>query len=174
MKTALLIVDVQKIMFTEEGGVNQGEEVSFRIASLLEKARCESVPVIFIQHTDRDGPVSEGAEGWPIHESIAPREGERIVRKAYWDSFMETDLTKVLEEMAIERLVICGMQTEFCVDTTIRGAFARGFRENLVVSDGHTTFDTPTLSAQQIRDHHNRIWGGRFARLVQADHISFS
>ncbi|MDC7224337.1 MAG: cysteine hydrolase family protein [Spirochaetales bacterium] len=174
MKTALLIVDVQNIMFTEEGGAYEAVQVTSRIAALLEKARKESVPVIFIQHTDSEGIMAEGAPGWPICESIAPREGDRVVRKAYWDSFMETELTAVLKEKGIDRLVICGMQTEFCVDTTVRSAFARGFRDNVVVSDGHTTFDTPSLSAKQIRDHHSKIWDGRFARLVQADQICFS
>jgi nicotinamidase-related amidase len=174
MKTALLIIDVQNIMFTEEGGTFEAADVATRIAGLLEKARCEGVPVVYVQHTEPEGELAEGEPGWFIHESIAPGEGEPIVRKAFWDSFMETNLQAVLEELGIESLVLCGMQTEFCVDTTVRGAFARGYRNNIVVSDGHTTFDTEVLPAEKIRAHHNRIWGGRFARLEKAGDITFS
>ncbi len=173
MKTALMMIDVQNIMLTEEGGAHEADLIISRISRLLGKAREEAVPVIYIQHTEKEGELAEGRPGWEICRAVAPREGEAVVRKGSWDAFLETELDPLLKRKGIERLVICGMQTEFCVDTTLRSAYARGYRENIAVSDGHTTFDSEVLPARKIRDHHNRIWGGRFARLIEAEHVEF-
>lgn len=69
------------------------------------------------------------------------------------------------KKLGTEELIIAGMQTEFCLDTTLRRAYSMGYR-NCVVSDAHTTFDSKTLKADQIISHHHRIWEGRFARLM--------
>lgn len=174
MKSALVIIDVQKIMFSYEGGVYKGVEVLDNIYYLLTKARREGVPVIFIQHTSKnEGEIySRGKETWEITDKIAPIEGEAVIEKNYWDAFQETTLLKYLEDLAITNLIIAGMQTEFCVDTTSRRAFSLGFK-NILAEDAHSTFDAPILKAKDIIAHHNRIWGGRFVTLKKTIEIKF-
>lgn len=174
-KTALLIIDVQNSMFRSIEGttVYKSEEVLNNILSLLEKARKAGNPVVFIQHTDNsDLEYAEGKETWQLHGALKPRSDEPIIRKSTWDSFHKTILHQVLQKMGVDKLVIAGMQTEFCVDTSCRRAFSMGY-DSILVKDGHTTFDSPTLTAEQIITHHNRIMGGRFVKLVEEKDISF-
>ncbi len=161
--TALMIIDVQIAMFSplEGSAVWNGEKVLHNIDLLLENARESRIPVIFIQHTNPDdAEYAEGLPTWHIHPEIAPLPGETVIRKRYWDSFQDTPLQELLQEKKIDRLIIVGMQTEYCVDTTVRSALGRGY-EVVFVKDAHTTFDTPLLKAEQIVAHHNRVLGSR-------------
>ncbi|MGL1894260.1 MAG: cysteine hydrolase [Spirochaetaceae bacterium] len=146
MKVALLIIDVQNIMFTHDGGVYKKDEVLENIKFLLNKARVESIPVIFIQHTDKkEGPFKVGEDSRQIHNDIKPIDGEVIIPKYSWDSFLDTDLKNELNKLNIDKLVIAGMQTDFCVDTTVRSAYSHGYKNNVLVSDAHTTWDNPAI-----------------------------
>lgn len=97
--------------------------------------------------------------------------GIPVVIKHYWDSFMETELQDVLDRIGTEQLIICGMQTDFCVDTTTRSAFSRGYRHNIFVKDGHSTWSDQYVSAENIINHHNQIICGRFAEGMTAEEI---
>lgn len=157
-KEALLIIDVQLAMFMCDGGVYKGEETLANIKTLLGRARKKEVPVIFVQHTlEEDSEYKRGTETWNIHPEIAPRENEVVVAKTKCDSFFKTNLEEVLKEKGIEKLTIVGMQTEFCVDTTIRAAFSKQYK-NTFVRGCHTTFDTEVLKAEDIIKHHERTW----------------
>lgn len=161
--TALLIVDVQVAMFSPLEGpmVWNGEKVLHNIDLLLENARATATPVIFVQHTSpEDAEYAEGLPTWYIHPEIAPLPGETVVRKAYWDSFQDTELESVLQAKGIDSLIIVGMQTEYCLDTTVRSALARGYGV-VLVKDAHTTFDSPVLKAEQIVAHHTHVLGSR-------------
>ena len=91
MKTALLIIDVQNIMFTYGGGVVRGEEVLSNIQRLLSKARSESIPVIFIQHTEEDGPFEIGNPDREINQKILPVDGELVIPKSSWGFLSQYD-----------------------------------------------------------------------------------
>lgn len=172
--TALLIIDVQVAMFSplEGPSVWNGEKVLHNIDLLLEKARETQMPVIFIQHTDPEDPeYADGAPTWHIHPEIEPLPGEPVIQKRYWDSFQDTLLQETLEEKGISRLIVVGMQTEYCVDTTVRSALAKDY-EVVVVKDGHTTFDTPILKAELIVAHHNRVLSSR-AEIKSTQEIVF-
>jgi len=173
-KTALLIVDVQVAMFTyDDGALYNGEEVLNSIHFLLEKARIFKAPVIFIQHNGSEsGEFGRGKAGWEIHPRIAPLESETVIEKTTCDAFNETALHEELQRQGIERLVIVGMQTEFCVDTTVRRAFSMGY-VNVLVKDAHSTFNGPVLKAPEIIAHHNSIMDGRFAKVKAANEIEF-
>lgn len=161
--TALLIIDVQVAMFSPLEGpmVWNGEKVLHNIDLLLENAREAQTPVIFIQHTSpEDAEFAEGLPTWHIHPEIAPLPGETVIRKAHWDSFQDTELHQVLQEKGINRLIIVGMQTEYCVDTTVRSALAKDYTV-VFVKDGHTTFNSPVLKAEQIVAHHTHVLGSR-------------
>lgn len=92
--------------------------------------------------------------------------------KYHADSFHETDLQEHLKAMHVKKLVIVGIQTEFCVDTTCRRAFSLGY-ETILVADGHSTFDSDLLTASQIIAHHNMVLGSQFAELKQAADVEF-
>ncbi|MDP5272839.1 cysteine hydrolase family protein [Chengkuizengella axinellae] len=171
-KTALLIIDVQVIMFTYGGGkLHNGEKVLHNIKELLKKARSSNTTVVFIQHTEAPNLI-EGKEGWPIHPELGPFDNEVVIQKNYVDSFYKTALHEKLQEHGIENLVIVGMQTDFCVDTTCRRAFSMGYK-SVLVEDGHSTFDTEVLKAEQIIAHHNNTLGGRFVELKSTNEIEF-
>jgi len=169
--TALLIIDVQMTMFDESNPVYQAEALIVKLKGLVAKARLADVPVIYIQHnTGQSGDLAEGSTEWQINPAIAPLAGELIVHKQHPDSFQETLLQNELEKRGIKNLIIAGMQTEFCIDTTSRRAYSLGYDVTLV-KDAHSTWDSPALKAQQIIDHHNLVLGDWFVKLRTADEI---
>ena len=176
VNTALLIIDVQSAFFDKTYNVYayNGEEYLARIKKLIIDARKAGVPVIYVQHDGAKGtPFDPGKSGWPIHPDIAPREGELVIHKPTPDAFYRTNLQSELDARGIRRLIIAGIQSDWCVDTTVRRAYSLEYNVT-VVEDAHTTYDTEVLKAPQIIAHHNSIYGGRFAKLVRADEIDFT
>jgi len=172
-RLALLIIDVQLGMFHDDAPVHKGEDLLSTIGDLIARARAAEIPVIYIQHTGGRGHRLEpGTPGWPIHPAIAPVDGELIVHKHYPDSFQETNLHEELKARGIGRLIIAGIQTEYCVDTTCRRARSLGYDVTLV-EDAHSTWDTDHLSASQIIDHHNQVLSGWFVTLETARAVNF-
>lgn len=171
---ALVIIDVQMGMFTFPGYTpHDGEATVARIADLLKRAREKGVPVFFVQHAgDKGDPLEQGTPGFPFRPELAPRDGESVAVKRHCSAFQNTDFDQTLKRADIDHLVVCGMQTEFCIDTTVRSAYERGYKVTLI-SDGHTTFDTKALPAAQIIAHHNGILGGSFATLASTSGITF-
>lgn len=166
LKTALLIIDVQVAMFeSEQEAPYKGGDLLDHIALLLAEARKQKMPVVYIQHTESEGEFEEGKHSWEIHPAIAPLPGESVIQKRSWDAFLNTTLDETLKQLGIQRLIIAGMQTEFCVDTSLRRAYSMGY-QNIVVQDAHSTFDSPVLEASRIIAHHAFIWNGRFAKLM--------
>lgn len=142
MNQALLIIDLQNDYF--EGGANPlpgAEEAARNAALLLNRFRTASLPVIHVKHISiRPGstfflPGSKGAE---IHDTVRPVEGEPIVTKHFPNSFRETDLLDELKAMEINNLVVCGMMTHVCVDSTVRAAKDFGF-EIILAGDACAT-----------------------------------
>ena len=174
--TALLVVDVQN-------GVVEGapgrDDVVANIGGLVEKARQEEVPVVWIQHFS-DGLV-EGSDEWRIVPELSPDEAEPLVAKTHGDSFEDTGLEMVLSDLGVGRLVVVGAQTDACVRSTLHGAFVRGYDVTLV-SDAHTTGDLTAWGApppEQVIAHTNLYWThqtapGRTAGTVATDDVDFS
>jgi nicotinamidase-related amidase len=171
---ALLVIDVQRGMFAIPGfQPHDGEAVVSRIRALIHMARRSAVPVFFIQHVGGPGhPLAAGSPGFPFHSELTPNVGESVTLKYKCSAFQETDLDASLRLAGVDHVVICGMQTEYCVDTAVRAAFERGYRVTLV-ADGHTTGDTATLRAEDIIQHHNRTLASAFAAVKTAASIEF-
>src|SRR3954454_1279111 len=131
--TALLVNDVQNGAVE---GAHERDAVVANIASLVEKARQEDVPVVWVQHSSEN--LVQGSDSWRIVSELAPDENEPLVEKAYPDSFDETRLETVLSGLAVGSLVVVGAQTDECVRSTLHGAIVRGYDATLV-SDAHTT-----------------------------------
>lgn len=154
MKSAVVVIDVQRGLFDEEPRPYQADEVVDRINSMAARARAAGVPVIFIQHERQSGSLVAGSNGWDLEQRLLCEKGDRKIRKTTPDSFLRTELDETLAALGVKRLVVCGYATEFCVDTTIRRAAALGY-EVVVAADAHTTHDKSHASAAQIRTHHN-------------------
>ena len=173
-RTALVVIDIQLGMFdaSEEPPVPGREGLLQRIRGLIEVAREAGAPVVYVQQCEPGGPLEEGTETWKMHPRIAPLDGDVIVKKRTPDSFLDTTLKEELVSRNIEELVLAGMQTEFCVDTTCRRAFSLGYDATLV-KDAHGTWDKDDLSAEQIIGHHKEVLGSWFATAVNADEVRF-
>ena len=151
VKTALLIIDVQVGIVA---GAYREAEVLAAISTMAECARAVGAPVIYLQHChERFEPMMKGAAGWFIHPNVAPNPGDIIVEKTASDGFYKTPLLAEIEQLGVSRLVICGLQTEFCVDTTARAAISRGL-DVVLASDAHTTGEA-VMSAEMTIRHHN-------------------
>ncbi|MFD1738484.1 isochorismatase family protein [Bacillus salitolerans] len=152
-KTALLVIDAQVgiIEGPSIGPIYEKKQTLRVIKEVIHHARHLSVPIIYIQDLDVG---SDNEEEFKIHPSIAPSMNDWVITKKATNAFHLTDLHETLQNQYIEHLVVTGMKTEYCVDTTSRGATVLGYDVTLV-SDGHSTTDNKELTAEQIIAHHN-------------------
>jgi len=173
--TALVVVDVQNDVLA---GTHARDVVVANVGSLVEKARREQVPVVWIQHSDEH--IVRGSDGWQFVPKLAPGEAEPLVEKHYADAFESTTLEAVLSGLAVGRLVLAGAQTDECIRSTLHGAVVRGYDATLV-SDAHTTEDQTEWGAPppaQVIAHTNLYWTshaapGRTTGTVAASDVDF-
>jgi nicotinamidase-related amidase len=169
---ALIVIDMQLGNFISNP-VYKATDLLARTKSLIQKARVSKVPVIYVQNNGGKGDPDEyGSEGWKIHPSIAPMEEDILVQKETPDAFHKTNLCETLESRSIRNIVVAGLQTEYCVDTTCRRAFSLG-HDVILVKDAHSTWDTPMLKAEQVIKHHNSVLAGFFVTLKNEQDIVF-
>ena len=158
MTDALIVIDMQQGSFGPATPRHDATALVERLNHLARTVRADGGVVIFIQHDGPPGdPHHPGAAGWHLVPGLDARPGDTIVRKTACDAFLGTALDALLRESGIDRLIITGCATDYCVDTTVRSALARSW-PTIVPSDGHTTAERPHLSAAQIIAHHNAIW----------------
>ena len=173
--TALLVVDVQVGIVAE---AHHRDPVVANVASLVERARQEQVPVVWVQHADED--IVKGTEGWDIVPELVPDAAEPLVQKNYGDSFEDSGLEDVLSDLGVGRLVVVGAQTDACIRSTLHGALVRGYDATLV-SDAHTTEDLTAWGAPPpdlVIAHTNMYWSdqtapGRTAGTVATSDVDF-
>jgi len=173
--TALLVVDVQQ---GAVDGNHQRDDVVANVGSLVEKARRERIPVIWVQHSDEV--LVRGSDEWLIVPELSPGEAEALVEKNYGDSFEDTTLESVLSGLGVGRLVVVGAQTDACIRSTLHGAFVRGY-DTTLVSDAHTTEDQTAWGSpppDQVIAHTNLYWAdqsapGRTAATVETKDVDF-
>lgn len=173
--TALLVIDVQNGVV---GHAYNRDAVVANISILVEKARAEDVPVVWVQHTGDN--MKPGVESWEYVPELVRQDSEPLVHKNYADSFEATDLEERLAERGVGRLVVSGAQTDECIRSTIHGAFTRGYDVTLV-GDAHTTEDlsehgVPT--PDKVIAHTNMYWKyhqapGRTAGTVDTAQVNF-
>jgi nicotinamidase-related amidase len=174
-RTALLVVDVQNGVV---GGAHNRAGVVANIATLVDRARAENVPVVWVQHSSDELPT--GSQQWQYVPELKLDAAEPVVHKRYGDSFEETDLEAVLAERGVGRLVVAGAQTDACIMATMHGALVRGY-DALLVEDAHTTEDLTEWGApppDKVVDHANLYWKyfrapGREAGTVSTESVAF-
>ena len=162
--TALLVIDVQNGVV---GDAYERDTVVENVGTVVEKARAAKVPVVWVQHSSDN--LTQGSEQWKIVPELSPDESEPLVQKRYPDSFEESTLESLLDELTVGRLVVVGAQTDECVRSTLHGALVRGYDATLV-SDAHTTEDLSPWGApppELVIAHTNLYWGNHEAPVGQ-------
>jgi nicotinamidase-related amidase len=173
--TALIVIDVQNGVVDE---AHQRDEVVARIATLVDQARAEAVPIVWVQHQSQEMPTD--SDSWQYVPELVRQDSERLVHKTFGDSFEGTDLEDVLAEAGVGRLIVAGAESDACIRSTIHGAFTRGYDVTLV-ADAHTTGDKSAWGApppEQVIAHTNLYWQyqaapHRTAEVVQAKEVTF-
>ena len=174
--SALLVIDVQNGVVAN---AHQRDDVISNIGALVDRARTEGVPVIWVQHSS-DDELPVGSDAWQYVEALHREESEPLVHKRYGDSFEATDLESQLAERGVGRLVVTGAQTDACVRSTLHGAITRGY-DTVLVGDAHTTEDLSEWGAptpDKVISHTNLYWSwqsapGRTADVVDTADVSF-
>ena len=170
--TTFLILDAQVNMFDESFQIHRADEIISTLRSLIEKARSNNVPVIYLRNNGPAGePDETGTPGWELHPSFALSEDEIVIDKHTPDAFHETELKAKLDELEVRHLIVAGMQSEMCVDITVRKAVELGYEVTLV-RDGHSTFDFEDASAVDTINRVNKEIS-EIARVVNSGHIEF-
>jgi nicotinamidase-related amidase len=172
MKQALLIIDVQQALCSGPEAAFDIERVVERINALSTQARTAGVPVVLVQHQEAEGSLQFDSAGWQLYERLDARPDDLRVRKTAPDSFERTPLREMLQKKQIDELVVCGLQTDCCVDATVRRSVALGYPV-VLVSDAHSTIDQGDRSAAQIVAEHNEALQklGPRVTLARADKI---
>jgi nicotinamidase-related amidase len=152
---ALLVIDMQNAWLNRDTPRFDRQGVIQRINRAARHIRAQAGQVIFIQHCDSDAVPRE--DGWQLDAGLEVHDGDHRIDKTACDSFIDTTLLEQLQQQQATTLVIAGLATEFCVDTTVRAAVSLGFNV-IALADAHTTGDRPHLSAEQIIEHHNWVW----------------
>ncbi|WP_202710546.1 cysteine hydrolase family protein [Sporosalibacterium faouarense] len=170
--TALLVIDVQNGLFSDpKCPVYKEKMLIENIKKVIKKATEANIPIIYIQHTD-DSWIPKGSKVWQIYEQIKPSKEDKKIIKFTPDAFYKTSLNSELKNNGIKNLVIVGLQTEYCIDTTCRRAFSLGFKTTLI-KDAHSTCDSSKLNAVEIIEHHNQVLSDWFVEMKTADQINF-
>ncbi|MFZ6643373.1 cysteine hydrolase family protein [Undibacterium sp. TC4M20W] len=151
----LLIIDMQNAWL--HGQTRRFDKVNVikRIQRAVEHTREHGGQVIFVRHANDE--ALAGSAGWEVIPELPFAPGDVFVDKTACDSFAGTGLDTHLKVTGAQTLIVCGLTTEFCVDTTIRAAASHGF-DVIALSDAHTTGDRPHMKAEKIVEHHNWVW----------------
>ena len=172
---ALVVIDVQNGVVD---GSPRRDEVVGAIAGLIDRARGEHVPVVWVQHVNAE--LQPGTTAWQYVPELVRDPSEPLLQKEYGDAFEDTDLEAVLADRRVGRLIVAGAQTDECIRSTLHGALVRGYDVTLV-SDAHTTEDLTAWGApppEQVIAHTNLYWSqqrapGRTAGATPSAEITF-
>ncbi len=176
--TALILVDIQNEYFP--GGKNELPgiiDAGQQAKKVLTFFRQNSLPIFFIQHESNYPGASSfinGTQGIEINECVAPLEGEQIVIKHFPNSFRETTLQQLINSMNIKHLVVTGMMTSMCIDSTIRAAFDLGYQTTLIhdaTAAPELSFQDETIPANYVQNSFLAALGSVFTKLQSVDDL---
>lgn len=173
--SALLVVDMQNGVIAK---AHTRAAIIAKIEALVEKARRNKTPVIWIQHSDSQ--LARESDEWRIVPELTPGDAEPLVEKHFGDAFEDTNLENVLLAHGVGRLFVVGAQTDACVRSTLHGAFVRGY-DTTLVSDAHTTENNTAWGApppDKVIAHTNLYWTyqtapGRTAGTIETKDVDF-
>ncbi|HFH9837546.1 TPA: cysteine hydrolase family protein [Streptococcus suis] len=166
MKSALLVIDIQNLLVEEKPYAIE-ERLALWQDSIT-KARQAGIEIIYVRHHDQE--LVKGTADWEIHSIVAPLASEKIFDKSFNSAFKETGLHAYLQEKGMEQLIIMGLATNFCIDTTIKVAYELGYKV-AVLQDGTTTGYSGKLDAKDLINHYQNIWSWNFAQVDTLENI---
>ncbi len=164
----LLIVDAQKLITTDK--LYCFEKFVCNVKSLINTARENKIEVIFIRHDDGEGmPLSVGTEGFEIYDEFMPLSDEKIFDKTVNSPFRDTGLLEYLRSKNVKSIIVAGLQTDYCIDATVKCGFEHGF-DVIVPAYANSTFDNEFISAESSYRYYNEfMWKNRYAKCISLD-----
>jgi nicotinamidase-related amidase len=164
----LIVIDIQKGITDER--LYDFDGFIKNVTSIIDAARKNNVEIIYVQHDDGPGTgFSFGDKDFEIADQVAPKENEKIFIKTINSCFGNNDLANYLRESKEKDLMIVGLQTNFCVDASVKSAFERGYK--VIVPKGtNSTFDNDYMDRETTYKYYNdMMWPERFASCISVD-----
>ena len=165
-RTALLVIDVQRALFSRPTPIYKADNLIHNINSLIEIWQHSSGLVVYIQHSNKKMLI-KNSTGWQFHPDISVNETDIVIPKVHGNAFKGTNLYEVLDSSGIENIVITGLVTQGCVRATCIRGFELGFRV-ILVEDGHSNY---SKDAPEIIEKWNLELGKEFVELLSTDEI---
>lgn len=165
IKIALLVVDVQHFLIKNHP-YNEKNTIE-NIKRLIETARKNDVEVIYVRHEAGAGsPFERNTKGWEIYHEVQPNNNEIIIDKKFNNAFLKTELQIYLKSKGIENIILVGLQTEFCIDSTCKAAFELDYKV-VIPEETNTTFGNVYINGENLYKHYNyKIWNNRFGKVI--------
>ena len=164
----LLVVDTQNLITTRE--LYNFEVFEHTVKTLIAAARENDVEVIYVRHDDGAGAaLTKGTPGFEIYEGFSPLPGEKIFDKTVNSAFKGTGLLEYLKKKNVRTVAVVGLQTDYCIDATIKCGFEHGFKV-LVPEYANSTFDNAFMSGEQSYKYYNAfLWKNRYAECISME-----
>lgn len=161
----LLVIDTQKLITTEK--LYRFDTFVSNIIELLRTARANDIEVIYVRHDDGEGQaLTRGTEGFELYEAFAPTPEEKIFDKTVNSAFKGTGLLEYLRKKQETDVVLAGLQTDYCMDATVKAAFEHGFHV-MVPAYANSTVDNPFMTGEKSYRYYNEfLWNGRYAECI--------
>ena len=166
----LLVVDTQKLITNQE--LYNFEVFESAVKRLIAAARENGIEVIYVRHDDGAGAeLTKGKPGFEVYEGFGPMQGEMIFDKTVNSSFRGTGLLEYLKEKNVQTVIVVGLQTEYCIDATIKCGYEHGF--NIIVPEyANSTFDNVFMTGEQSYKYYNEfMWKGRYAECISVEEM---
>ena len=164
----LLVVDAQKLITNAE--LYNFDMFVSNVKELIRTARENDIEVIYVRHDDGIGQaLTRGTDGFEIYGEFEPSKGERVFDKTVNSPFKGTGLLEYLMEKQAKQIIVVGLQTDYCIDATVKCGFEHGF--NIIVPKGaNSTFDNEYMSAKATYEYYNGfMWNGRYADCISIE-----
>jgi nicotinamidase-related amidase len=161
----LLVVDTQKLITNEK--LYEFERFVSNVKEIIQEARANNIEVIYVRHDDGIGnQLTKGTDGFEIYEKFQPINDEKIFDKKVNSAFKGTGLLEYLIDKGEKDIIIVGLQTDYCIDATIKCGFEHGFNIK-VPAYANTTVNNKFMSAEQTYQYYNEfIWNCRYAECI--------
>lgn len=166
----LLVVDTQKLITNEK--LYNFKTFESNVKSLIQTARENHIEVIYVRHDDGEGcELTKGTEGFEIYEEFRPQAGERIFEKTVNSAFKGTGLLEYLKDKGVQDVIVVGLQTDYCIDATIKCGFEHGFHM-IVPEYANTTVDNQFMTGEQTHQYYNHfMWNKRYAKCITVEEV---
>ncbi|MFV1948972.1 MAG: cysteine hydrolase family protein [Anaerolineales bacterium] len=151
-QTALLVIDVQRALFTRPTPVHEPYKLIEKINALVARAHLYGVQVIYTQHVNQSF-LKKGTSGWDFHPNLSHLDSDLTIQKTQGNALLETALQSILEARNIKNLIITGLVTQGCIRATSLGGLEMDFRV-VLVKGGHSNYnkDAPQIIEQREKE----------------------